>query len=287
MATADHEFSDAARQILERLRRAFDADQAALLLLDGAAAKLTCVAATGFPGLTAHCVLPLVGVPQHHWNQARAPRLTNRQQDIQELFGSSQTPFLSSIKCFSPLRVSTGPVGALVLGARQSQETYGAADLEALEMLAPQVALVLHNHSLAEALRHQIADNLRLLSSLHHSYDDALEAFATTIDSKDTYLRGHSVHVARFSAGMATTLGMNEDEVAGIRAAAHLHDIGKVTVDKQTHLVVSGIDRQRVGQVAAEIRNLRRPDPYKQKGVRYTGEVLKKKAGKAGATGAK
>jgi len=61
----------------------------------------------------------------------------------------------------------------------------------------------------------------------------------------------------------------------------------KVTVDKQTHLVVSGIDRQRVGQIAAESRGLRKPDPYKQKGVRYTGEVLKKKAGKAGATGAK
>ena len=50
---------------------------------------------------------------------------------------------------------------------------------------------------------------------------------------------------------------------------------------------VSGIDRQKVGQVAAEIRRLRRPDPYKQKGIRYVGEVLKKKAGKAGATGAK
>jgi large subunit ribosomal protein L6 len=61
----------------------------------------------------------------------------------------------------------------------------------------------------------------------------------------------------------------------------------KVTVDKQTHLVVSGIDRQRVGQISAEIRGLRKPDPYKQKGIRYTGEVLKKKAGKAGATGAK
>jgi large subunit ribosomal protein L6 len=42
-----------------------------------------------------------------------------------------------------------------------------------------------------------------------------------------------------------------------------------------------------VGQVAAELRSLRKPDPYKQKGIRYTGEVLKKKAGKAGATGAK
>jgi large subunit ribosomal protein L6 len=61
----------------------------------------------------------------------------------------------------------------------------------------------------------------------------------------------------------------------------------KITVEKQTHLVVSGIDRQRVGQVAAEIRKLRKPDPYKQKGIRYVGEVLKKKAGKAGATGSK
>lgn len=60
----------------------------------------------------------------------------------------------------------------------------------------------------------------------------------------------------------------------------------KISVDKQTRVVVTGIDRQQVGQVAAEIRGLRRPDPYKQKGIRYVGEVLKKKAGKAGATGA-
>ena len=56
-----------------------------------------------------------------------------------------------------------------------------------------------------------------------------------------------------------------------------------VTVDKLTHITVTGIDRQLVGQVAANIRRLRKPDPYKQKGVRYTGEVLKKKAGKTGA----
>ena len=56
-----------------------------------------------------------------------------------------------------------------------------------------------------------------------------------------------------------------------------------VAIDKQTHITVSGIDRQLVGQVAANIRRLRKPDPYKQKGVRYTGEVLKKKAGKTGS----
>ena len=56
-----------------------------------------------------------------------------------------------------------------------------------------------------------------------------------------------------------------------------------ITIDKQTHITVTGVDRQLVGQVAANIRRLRKPDPYKQKGIRYTGEVLKKKAGKTGA----
>ncbi len=57
-----------------------------------------------------------------------------------------------------------------------------------------------------------------------------------------------------------------------------------VAVDpKQTRLTVTGIDRQKVGQVAAEMRSLRPPDPYKNKGVRYVGERLKKKVGKTGA----
>jgi large subunit ribosomal protein L6 len=57
-----------------------------------------------------------------------------------------------------------------------------------------------------------------------------------------------------------------------------------VAIDpKQTHLIISGIDRQKVGQVAADMRSLRKPDPYKNKGVRYSDEKLKKKAGKTGA----
>ena len=52
---------------------------------------------------------------------------------------------------------------------------------------------------------------------------------------------------------------------------------------KQTKITLTGIDRQKVGQVAAEMRSLRPPDPYKNKGVRYAGERLKKKVGKTGA----
>ncbi len=58
----------------------------------------------------------------------------------------------------------------------------------------------------------------------------------------------------------------------------------EVAIDpKQTHLTVTGIDRQKVGQVAADMRSLRKPDPYKNKGVRYSDEKLKKKVGKTGA----
>jgi large subunit ribosomal protein L6 len=101
------------------------------------------------------------------------------------------------------------------------------------------------------------------------------------------------------------TKGWNRDlEIVGIGYRAEL--IGKNTVvftlgyshpieyplptgvtaavdPKQTKLTISGIDRQKVGQVAAEMRSLRPPDPYKQKGVRYVGEKLKKKVGKTGA----
>ena len=60
----------------------------------------------------------------------------------------------------------------------------------------------------------------------------------------------------------------------------------ELKIDKQTHLVLTGYDKQMIGQVAANIRALRPPDPYKNKGIRYTGEALRKKVGKTGAGGA-
>lgn len=64
-----------------------------------------------------------------------------------------------------------------------------------------------------------------------------------------------------------------------------LPDSVDLKVDKQTHLILTSYDKQALGQVAANIRALRPPDPYKNKGVRYTGEVLRKKAGKTAASG--
>jgi large subunit ribosomal protein L6 len=59
----------------------------------------------------------------------------------------------------------------------------------------------------------------------------------------------------------------------------------EVRAESQTRLVVRGIDKQKVGQFAAEIREVRPPEPYKGKGIRYADEVVRRKVGKAGATG--
>ncbi len=55
----------------------------------------------------------------------------------------------------------------------------------------------------------------------------------------------------------------------------------EVTCPDQTHIVVKGCDKQKVGQFAAEVRSLRKPEPYKGKGIRYQGEVVKIKPGKS------
>ena len=66
----------------------------------------------------------------------------------------------------------------------------------------------------------------------------------------------------------------------------HIPDGVTIKVEKQTKLTVSGIDKQIVGQVAANIRRLRPPEPYKGKGIRYAGELVKRKAGKTAASAA-
>ena len=81
-------------------------------------------------------------------------------------------------------------------------------------------------------------------------------------------LKGEDIHLA---------LGYSHPVVYRVPAGI------KVEIEKNTKLTVSGADRQKVGQVAAELRRLKPPDPYKAKGIKYVDEVLRRKVGKAGA----
>ncbi|HEX3585270.1 MAG TPA: HD domain-containing phosphohydrolase, partial [Candidatus Angelobacter sp.] len=98
--------------------------------------------------------------------------------------------------------------------------------------VAPFIALALYNHQLMMSLEERTADNLKLVASVHSFWDDALAAFAATIDVKSVLMHGHSLRVGRYAAGMAEGMGMTAAEASEMRAAGYLHNIGMVTVDK-------------------------------------------------------
>ena len=94
--------------------------------------------------------------------------------------------------------------------------------------------------------------------------------------SKNLEIVGTGYRVAAKGNGLEFALGFSHPVV--IEAPAGI----SFAVETPTKFSVSGIDKQQVGEVAANLRKLRKPDPYKGKGVRYAGEVIRRKAGKAG-----
>ena len=100
---------------------------------------------------------------------------------------------------------------------------------------------------------------------------------------------GFSKQLEIFGVGYKAKVEKNRLELSLGYAKPVVYEIPEgveVVAEKPTILTVRGIDKQRVGQVAYEIKSFRMPDPYKQKGVRYAGEKLIKKERKAGVTGA-
>ncbi len=192
---------------------------------------LASVAASGFSAFPQTAIFPLLPKHIHALNQAvGAQRLSRERCDT--LLSSTGNVSGVWFQCLVPLQAQGKLVGALMLGEREGNADYPADLLRQLSDLAPFIALAIHNHQLMLTLEERTSENLRLVASAHSFWDEALEAFATTIDVKHVDQRGHSLRVGRYSAGIAEALGLSPKETTEIRAAAYLHDIGKVSVDK-------------------------------------------------------
>ena len=231
--TADRDFTETAADVLEKTLHALDAEQGALFVFDSTCTRLTCVSNQGFDSVGVRTQIQITHRSAQRWSQLQEATPTQREV-VEELFGGQTGfgPFLAGLKCVQPLRMGPAMVGALCLGQHNGHGNYGEVEQEAMGMLAGHLAMLLQNHTLVLSLRNQISDNLRLLSSLDHSFDDALDAFATTIDAKDKHMRGHSMRVGRYAAAIGASMGYSEAEIPSLRASGQLHDIGKVTVDK-------------------------------------------------------
>ena len=246
---AQEDFSQRARLMVAALLQASGAREGVLFSFSDKPSMLVSVASDGFALMPEPSIIPLL--PKH------AYALTASRGAIVLTPGSSEN-YLSSngnvapelFRCIVPLKVGGKLVGMVALGRREGNELYDAEGLDALELLSNYIALAVQNHALNQTLAQRVSENLRLLASLHGFYDSALEAFASAIDVKHINIHGHSLRVGRYAAAIGEAMGMDTSEVAGLRSAGYLHDIGKVAVDKRLFAKPASLDPEEFREMA-------------------------------------
>jgi putative nucleotidyltransferase with HDIG domain len=245
----EREFSETSRLMLSAIMEAAGAREGALFLFSDKPAILTTAAAQGFALMPEPAFIPLLPKHVHALLAARGPIVLN---------SSTYSIFLSSngnvapelFKCLAPLKAAGKLAGVVALGRRPGDALYEDSELEALELLCSYVALAVHNHALTQTIAQRVSENLRLMASLHGFYDNALEAFATAIDVKHVNIHGHSLRVGRYSAAIGEAMGMQPNEIAALRSAGYLHDIGKVAVDRRLFGKPSALDPEEFREMA-------------------------------------
>lgn len=145
-----------------------------------------------------------------------------------------------------------------------------------LEHTAPSPITVALEENIITVSRPNDERNSRALHGLTRTLIDNLIIGVTAGYEKKLEIVGTGYRVVAKGANLEFALGFSHPVV--IEAPEGI----TLTVESPTKLSVSGIDKQQVGEVAANIRKLRKPDPYKGKGVRYAGEIIRRKVGKAG-----
>lgn len=247
--TADRDFSQTARTMLTAVLEAAGAREAVLFSFGERPSLLTSVDAQGFALLPEPSLIPLLPRHVHTLTAAIGPVLLN--SGTYDVFLSSNGNVAPELfKCICPLKVRSKLVGAIALGRRPGDAPYEEDALDALQLISSYVALAIHNHSLSQTLAQRVSENLRLLASLHGFYDNALEAFAAAIDVKHVNIHGHSLRVGRYAQAIGEAMGMEPTQVASLRSAGYLHDIGKVAVDKRLFSKPSSLDPEEFREMA-------------------------------------
>ena len=247
--TAEREFSDTSHLMLSAVMQAAGAREGALFIFNEKPTMLSSVAAEGFAMLPEPAFIPLLPKHVHALAAARGPIVLN---------ASTCSVFLSSngnvapelFKCIAPLKSVGKLVGVIALGRRPGDAPYLKAELDAADLLCSYIGLAVHNHALTQTLAQRVTENLRLMASLHGFYDSALEAFATAIDVKHVNIHGHSLRVGRYAAAIGEAMGVEAGEVAALRSAGYLHDIGKVAVDRRLFSKASALNPEEFREMA-------------------------------------
>lgn len=227
---AERDFAHTAAFIMTRLCETFGAREGALFTFGDKPAMLTSLAARGFTRFPEVARIPLLPKQVHALTSAQLPVLISH-ENCADYFTLNGNVSPELFKCVAPLRVGNRLVGTIVFGQRENSSAYLPEEIAALVPLSHYVSLAVQNWLLKQSLEYRVAENLRLLGSLHNFYDGALEAFASAIDAKHVSVHGHSLRVGHYAASIGEAIGLGATETAGLKAAGYLHDIGKIAVD--------------------------------------------------------
>jgi len=132
----------------------------------------------------------------------------------------------------SPLVYKGGLLGVIAISKKVTGQEYTLYDTQLLSVMAQHISYSLHANALVTRLMHKYNENKGLYDNLSMVYRDTIHAFATAIDAKDAYTKGHSHRVSAYCAVVAEKMGWSSNKVEGIKVSGLLHDIGKITVDK-------------------------------------------------------
>lgn len=247
--TAEREFPQTARAMVSALLQAGGAREGVLFTFSDKPSMLSSVASEGFALMPEPAIMPLLPKHVHALTSARGPVVLN--PGSYDIFLSSNGNVAPELfKCIAPLKVGGKLVGLVALGRREGDALFDDEELDALDLLCNYVAIAMQNHALSQTLAQRVSENLRLLASLHGFYDTALEAFATAIDVKHINIHGHSLRVGRYASAIGEAMGMDPNDVAALRSAGYLHDIGKVAVDKRLFGKPSSLDAEEFREMA-------------------------------------
>jgi len=247
--TAERDFHQTAQAMLSALQQAAAAREVVLFAYSDKPSLLSSLASAGFALMPEPAIMPLLPKHVHALISAHGAIILEKGSH-ESLLSSNGNVAPELFKCIAPLKVAGKLVGVVALGHREGDAPYDGSELEALELLCHYVALALHNHSLTRTLTQRVSDNLRLMASLHGFYDNTLEAFATAIDVKHVNIHGHSLRVGRYAAAIGEAMGLETSEVAELRSAGYLHDIGKVAVDKRLFGKTTSLDPEEFREMA-------------------------------------
>ena len=247
--TAERGFTQISGLMLTALQQASGAREVVLFSYSDKPSLLTSLASNGFALMPDPAIIPLLPKHVHALTTARGPVVV--EAGAYDAFLSSNGNVAPELfRCIAPLKVGGKLVGVVALGHREGDSNYDAGELEALDLLCHYVGLAIHNQTLSQTLAQRVSENLRLMASLHGFYDNALEAFATAIDVKHVNIHGHSLRVGRYAAAMGEAMNLETSEVAALRSAGYLHDIGKVAVDKRLFGKTTSLDEEEFREMA-------------------------------------